>query len=263
VDISQVSNDYLSWVQENQKYIQLADSSKIDIQTPFLDPYGDNISFVAERVGNQIRFSDEGYTLWNLEMNGFRIRKQDQVRYKLLSAILLIDRVRMNDKNEIFKVVDTIEIGQTIHEMTQAILKVYELNSLKKEIVQSVFREDVAAYFESNENDFRFMRDFSITGRSQLSYSFDYVFIGKNSRKILRIQENLTRTVVESMIATVADTAEFRLQHSSGKEEFGLLLKNIDRTNQNTIDLLASLRKYDVFSLNFENKEDVHSFLSA
>ena len=80
MNIQKYIDDYISWLKSEITYSELEEYCEIN--TPFLDNNNDYLQIYVKQEGNDIYFSDDGTTLNELEMGGFKFtstRKQQLV----------------------------------------------------------------------------------------------------------------------------------------------------------------------------------------
>ena len=134
-----IANNYIEWVKTNYNFRDLNENGTIDIQTPYLDNFGDNISFVIQKKNGNFVVTDNGYTAWNLESHGIYVSKNKTYRNNMLKTIVNLEDGTLDENNEILKRLDTKNPGQTIHDLTQILIKVNDLTYVKSSVVNNLF----------------------------------------------------------------------------------------------------------------------------
>ena len=69
MDVKQIKSDYFNFISENTKFIE-SKSNGLEVITPFIDSFGDGISFVIVQYDNHFTVTDQGFTIWNLKNQG-------------------------------------------------------------------------------------------------------------------------------------------------------------------------------------------------
>lgn len=257
-----IAKNYFDWVKTNYNFSELDENGTIDIQTPYLDNFGDNISFVIKKVNDSFYVTDEGFTTWNLASNGINIEKKKSYRNNMLKTIVNIEGAVLTNDNSIIKKIDIKNPAQSIHDLTQILIKVNDLTFIKGSNVKSIFLEDVTEYFNNNPKEYRKIPGFSITGKSQLNHRIDFGFITENETKLVKVHNSLNRSTVDSALATLFDTYDYRKYNYHETEQLNILVKDLDITKDKTINNLESLQEYNIDVINFSNKKDVRKKLA-
>lgn len=262
MDAKRIAASYIDWVKTNYNFKDIDEKGSIDIQTPYLDNFGDNISFVIKNKDGHLIISDEGYTAWNLESHGICISRNKTYRNNLLKSIVNFENASLTHDNEIFKKLDLKKPGQTIHDMTQILIKVNDLTFVRKTVVSELFLEEVTNYFNNNQKEFKKIPSFSITGKSQLGHRIDFGFITAEGTKLVKVHNSLRRNTIESAIATLVDTAEYRQKYYQEAESLNLLIGDLDISKSTTLNNIESLKEYNIDVIDFKNKKEVKDKLS-
>ena len=121
MNIEKYIDDYVNWLKNEITFTQIGEY--YEINTPFLDSSNDYLQFYVKQDGNNIFFTDDGYTLNDLENSGFKMTPN---RKKQLTTILNQYGVRLN-KKELVLSAPAIEFAKKKHAFTQCILKVNDL----------------------------------------------------------------------------------------------------------------------------------------
>ena len=140
MDCQQVISDYLNWIKDNT-VVKAADSGEIcSISTPFLDRHNDHLEIYVLKRNNQIKLSDNGYTIADLRISGLEINTPK--RESILKTVLNGFGVKLNGNDELYVEASQQNIGQKKHYLLQAILAVNDMFNLAQETVFSIFKED-------------------------------------------------------------------------------------------------------------------------
>lgn len=161
--------EYTEWIKANsgQRFV----NGYTEISTPFLDIHNDMIQFYVQKNGDQFYFTDDGYTLSDIEMNGINLTTQR--RKQLVSDLANLLNVKIENGAITARANNPVVVAQTIHTMIQAILKFGDMFYFASPQARNLFMDDVKMYFDSNEIRFTVSPMFS--GRSGLPQRFDFV----------------------------------------------------------------------------------------
>ena len=83
MDIEKYIDDYTNWLKSEITFTKIGEY--YEINTPFLDCKNDYLQFYVKQDGNNLFFTDDGYTINDLEATGFKMTPN---RKKQLSSIL-------------------------------------------------------------------------------------------------------------------------------------------------------------------------------
>ena len=79
-------NAYIEWLKQK---ISVKDIEGVcEITTPFLDRHNDHLQIYVKRTGDTLILTDDGYTIRDLELSGFKIAlgKREQVLHSILNG---------------------------------------------------------------------------------------------------------------------------------------------------------------------------------
>lgn len=125
MDVQQIKSDYFNFISENTKFIE-SKSNNLELVTPFIDSFGDGISFVIVQQDNRFTVTDQGFTIWNLKNHGLDLEgKCSDYHQKIQSYLNYFGFSLVNET--IQKVVDEKNLPQAIHDMTQLLIHLYGL----------------------------------------------------------------------------------------------------------------------------------------
>lgn len=133
VELDVVKDSYVNWIRENT---HLSDglNNSIEISSPFIDSLNENIKLYVVPESNDIKVTDDGYTIWNLETTGMVFRKGSQ-RERILLDIMERYSVDIDlSTKELYIKTDSDNLGMAIHVLTQTILSVSDLLRFNKKI---------------------------------------------------------------------------------------------------------------------------------
>jgi len=188
--------EYTDWIKANsaQRFV----NGYTEIMTPFLDIHNDLIQFYVQKSGDEYYFTDDGYTLTDIEMNGVNLSSQR--RKELVSELADLLNVKIENGAITAKANSPVIVAQTIHKMIQAILKFGDMFYLATPQTRNLFMDDVKYYFDSN--DVRFTSSPMFSGRSGLPQRFDFV-IPKSKKEPERMITTINRPSRQSVQSAI------------------------------------------------------------
>ena len=228
-------SDYLRWLKEGLRVSELESSCRI--ATPFLDRHNDEIEIYVEKHDGGFLLTDDGYTIADLRSSGMAFTSEKREAH--LTAILHgFGVLREDDELQVHATPQ--DFPQKKHNLLQAMLSVNDMFVMGEEHVLSLFKEDVAAFLESNR--IPVFPDFKLSGRSGFDHKFDFG-LPKTQRKpqrVVRAINNLTKDQALSLAFAVADVRAIRAEPL---QAFAFLN---DADNPPNEDNLAAMRAYEV-----------------
>lgn len=203
---------YTNWIKTHSA--QRIINGYTEITTPFLDVHNDAIQFYVQRTGNEFFFTDDGYTMADLEMNGINISKGK--RKELLVSLAEMMNITIQNGALTTKATDPSQVAQKEHLMIQAMLKIGDMFLLTSSQVRSLFFDDVKEYF--NQNDIRNTASIMISGKSGLPQHFDFVIPSSKNRpeRFVTTINNPTKQSIQSAMFTWTDVKTIRKDDSVG-----------------------------------------------
>ena len=203
---------YIKWIKKNSA--ERIIDGYTEITTPFLDPHNDAIQFYVRREGEVFVFTDDGYTINDLEMNGVKLSAGK--RKQLISDMANMMNVQI-EGNEIKAVAPAPTlVPQTMHTMLQAILKFSDMLYSVSPRIKSLFFEDVKDFFSDNE--IRFSSSPMYAGQSGLPQRFDFVIPGfkQQPERMVTVINQPSKQSVQSAIFSWDDVRRIRKDESEG-----------------------------------------------
>lgn len=248
--------NYFDWVKNNHQF-QDVNNNTIEVQTPFLDNFGDNISLIVIKDGSNFKITDEGYTIWNLKSNGIDLMKNTTLRNQLMHSIINFDSANLSTNNEIIKVSDEKNLSQSIHEMTQTLLRLSDLSFTHSSRIKTIFYQEVLEYFSENKSQYNYFPNFYITGKSQLKHKIDYLFFNKDrERKLVKVQNSLNKNSVDSVLISWLDTSSYRATNYGENTTLDVIVSGENYSNVKE-EFIQALNEYNIGIVNFDNKEEL------
>lgn len=238
----------------------MASENELRVNTPFSDPFGDQISLMILLTDNVYTVTDQGYTLWNLQMHGANLTDKKSQRFKNLMAILDKNNAELTDNETIQIKGSKDELPQIINDLTQTLIQVSDLIYLTRKNTRKIFWEDVTSYFESQKESFSFLRGMSMQGQTQLKYNIDYIFnLTVKERKFVNVYNNLSKNIVEQLIGIWADTIDYRTSHKQEDVPLSIIVPEIPSNQQKYVDNLA---RHRIDVIPFDDKKVITSKLA-
>ena len=171
-------DNYYNWLKEKTFIQKEVNTDWFLINTPFLGAFNDTIEIYAQKKGSQLKLSDNGETMSNLELQGLRIQGSKK-RRELLDTILL--NYGIKTKNHELVIETNIEnFSQSKHNLLSAIIEINDLYVLSEPNVASIFKEDVKAYLDSQ--DIIYTPNFFSRGITGIEFNFDFQIAKKTKR---------------------------------------------------------------------------------
>ena len=246
MDSNKIKDSYIEYIKENT-HVNLLEGDSQEVITPFVNTYGDGISFTIKYDGKYYILTDDGFTLWDLQLNGIDLTKKNK-RHHLLKSILNYNGLELMD-DEIIKKTKKHNLGQAIHDMTQVLLNVYDLSLLHPQTVQSHFLEDVRSYFHEN-TEYNVFPDLSIAGKSRLEHKFNFLAMSKGKYKL------------HFILSSWLDTTENRTIRYGRNESLSVIISS-DGYKELKDEYQEALNEYNINILNFEDKKKLKAQLGA
>ena len=130
MDLQRIKLDYFNYITEYTKFIE-SKSNSFEVVTPFIDSFGDGISFVIVQQNNRFTVTDQGFTIWNLKNHGLDLMEKRSSRHQILPSYLNYFGFSLVNEN-IQTDVDENNLPQAIHDMTQLLIHLYGLILVNK-----------------------------------------------------------------------------------------------------------------------------------
>lgn len=258
MEANDIATHYFDWIKNNHQFYDINNNS-IEVQTPYLDNFGDSISLIINKVDNNFIISDQGYTLWNLQSHGIDVTKSNTLRNQIMTSIINFDSATLTDKNEIIKSANDRSLSQSIHEMTQILIRLSDLSFTHSSRVKSIFYQEVMDYFSENNETYNFFPSFYITGKSHLKHKVDYLFFNRSrERKLVKVQNSLNKNSIDSVLISWLDTSSYRLANYGENTTLDVLV-NGENFNNIKDEYIQALNEYNIGIVNFDDKESLQS----
>jgi hypothetical protein len=248
----QILDDYLTWLREHSEVRRVAEWGEITV--PFLDRHNDHLQLYVKRQNGDVLFTDDGYTVADLEQSGCSLASSK--RRGLLDLTLNGFGVKRDGDALVVKA-SAGDAPRKMHNLVQAMLAVDDLFYLAEPVVTSLFLEDVAEWL--TEAGVRYTPDVKFTGKSGYDYRFDFV-IPRSSvqpERVLRAVNHPTNDAARTLAFAWIDTLQARRADSVA---FALLNDSEQPVGSSVVDALAA---WDIKPVVWSKRADVVDRLAA
>ncbi len=178
-EASAIVDDYARKIKAGMPVIQQGDA--VCIVTPMLNRNNDCMNvYIGDTPDGKLFITDLGETLGDLEFSGFSLTPQRDEKIRSILAGYGIS----NEAGELIVRGTRDEIPFRLNMLMQAMASVDDMYLLSQSSVRNLFAEDVGNWLF--ENDISAVPGPSFTGRSGMSYQFDYA-IGRNKHSNTRL----------------------------------------------------------------------------
>jgi len=247
MDCQQVIAEYLKWIKDNTVTKAVEEGKVCSISTPFLDRHNDHLDIYLLKTNDNLKLTDNGFTIADLKMSGFEINTPK--RESILKTALNGFGVKMNGNDELYVDANPQNIGQKKHYLLQAILAVNDMFNLAQETVYSLFKEDVELYFKSN--DIFFSKDIKLTGKSGFDHNIDFLIPSSKNKpeRLIKAINTAKKDTVLSSIMAFNDINQTRETPTKNFVVYNDLEKEVSK------DVIGALDNYAVKHIPWSHKE--------
>lgn len=208
MDIEKYIDDYTNWLKSEITFTKIGEY--YEINTPFLDCKNDYLQFYVKQDGNNLFFTDDGYTINDLEATGFKMTPN---RKKQLSSILNQYGVHL-DHNDLILSAPATEFAKRKHAFIQCMLKVNDLYMSSRSKVTSYFLDDIQDFF--TEKEIYCFNNMQFVGKSGYAHNYDFAIQRTRNmpERLCLAINNPSRTTLSSAIFAWDDTKPDRPKDS-------------------------------------------------
>lgn len=240
MEIEKLIDDYTQWL---RKEITVEDVGNFyEITTPFLDNSNDYIQFYVKLDGDAVFFTDDGFTLSNLNMSSLSSSRKTALKLLLSRYGVSLDGLCLTAK------ADSKSFSQKKHMFVQAIMAVDDMFMTARGKGSSSFVEDLQSYF--------FARDIYYTDNVQFSgisgFSHNYEFLMQRTKnmpeRLCRVVNNPTKNNMVNVLFAWNDTKPARKSDSQ-------LVVLLNDENQVASGVEDGFRSYDAKVLRWTEKD--------
>ncbi|GFN36980.1 DUF1828 domain-containing protein [Tepidimicrobium xylanilyticum] len=253
--ITSFKDDFVALLNRRTIEYQVADNIT-RITTPLLDRNNDAIEVYIIKNGKQIKITDDGYIINDLDMSGLTIEK-DTLRYKYLQNILANHGVELGENNELMVNADISNYSLKMYLLVQCMSKISDLYVLNKPSIKSLFNEDVKNYLITN--DIRFIENPFFIGKSKLTTQFDFAIprFKDAPERIIKVTSNITLNFARTTIFGWEDIKENR-----GKDSVLYVIID-DRNRSPSEEITIALNSYGIKPVEWTKIDDFKPELTA
>ena len=247
-----IIESYVTWLKAGLSAECLENAC--ELTTPFFDRHNDHLQVYAERAGQEIVLSDDGYILSDLRTGGLEFSTPK--RKAVLEATLNGFGVRL-EEGRITTDADERNLGQRMHAMIQAMLAVNDMFVMAQPRVAGFFWEDVRDFLDTH--DVRYASRIKLTGKSGFDHGVDFLIPHSKSRpeRILQVINAPSKNSIGAYLFSLGDTREAR---DKGSEAYAALN---DMSRSVSSDVIDALKAYDVTPLPWSRREDFAELLAS
>lgn len=251
-DCQRLIDEYLRWLKQEIQVTELEGSCQIS--TPFLDRHNDAIEIYVEALDGSLRLTDDGSTISDLRASGMEFTTEKRKAH--LDAVLNGFGVKL-DGEEICVAASVDDFPQKKHNLVQAILAVNDMFVMAEEHVLSLFKEDVALFFEAHQ--IAAFSDFKLSGKSGFDHKFDFG-LPKTVDKPQRVLQAINILSKDNATSLAFAIADVRMIRSDPLGAFAMINDGIRAANE---EYLSALRAYEVTPLLWSNRQGAISVLNG
>ncbi|MGI6353755.1 MAG: DUF1828 domain-containing protein [Lentisphaeria bacterium] len=228
---------YYDWLREKTAIQPDVLSGWTTITTPFTGMFNDPIEIFAKLTDGKMILSDDGQTLYNLDLAGVNITRSAK-RKEHFDAILLNYGV-VNENNELQVSGFEKDFNQKKLNLLSAIIEISDMAMLSSTNVSSLFREDVKKFLD--EQGIIYTPQFIAKGTTGIEFAFDFQIAGREKEIVIKSFNSLNKINVPNFLFSWNDVKPFR-ERISGKQLKGLaIVNNVDKDlRQEYINALKS-----------------------
>ena len=251
-ECDQLVEEYITWLRQGLEVEPV--NGACELTTPFLDRHNDHLQIYAQRVGDQIVLSDDGYILSDLEASGleFTTPKRKEILRTILNGLGV-----QEDSGRLVIEASERTLGQRTHSLLQAMISVNDMFVMAQPRVASIFWEDVQSFFELS--DVRFSPRVKLAGRSGFDHAIDFLIPASRAQpeRIVQAINSPSRNTIGSYLFTLSDTRGARSDASRAYA----FLNDGDRSVPG--DVVEALAAYDVVAAPWSRRGEFVEELAA
>lgn len=122
--LNEIEKAWQNWLKTTFEFKDINDK-EVQVLTPFTDAFSDGILFNVRQDGNNYTLTDNGYLLWNLEINGIDVNKLQASIGKILKQFGF---TRANNDEILRKNVKMEKLPQAMMDFVELILQLSYLS---------------------------------------------------------------------------------------------------------------------------------------
>lgn len=122
--LNEIEKAWQNWLKTTFEFKDI-NAKEVQVLTPFTDAFGDGILFNVKQDGDSFTLTDNGYLLWNLEINGIDVDKSQASIDKILKQFGF---TRTNNDEILRKNVKMGKLPQAMMDFVELILQLSYLS---------------------------------------------------------------------------------------------------------------------------------------
>jgi hypothetical protein len=218
-------DNYYNWLREKTFIQKDLTTDWYLINTPFIGAFNDTIEIYAQKNGSQLKLSDNGETISNLEIQGLQIQGSKR-RKSLLDSILINYGVKI-DNDELVIETNIDKFSQSKHNFLSAIIEINDLYVLSNHNVASIFKEDVRNYLDSH--NIIFTPDFISKGSTGLEFNFDFQIAQRDKEIVIKSFNTINKSNLPTFLFSWDDIKPVREKITKKNVTAIAIINDIDK----------------------------------
>lgn len=218
-------DNYYNWLREKTFIQKDLTTDWYLINTPFIGAFNDTIEIYAQKNESQLKLSDNGETISNLEIQGLQIQGSKR-RKSLLDSILINYGVKINN-DELIIETNIDKFSQSKHNFLSAIIEINDLYVLSNHNVASIFKEDVRNYLDSQ--DIIFTPDFISKGSTGLEFNFDFQIAQRDKEIVIKSFNTINKSNLPTFLFSWDDIKPVREKITKKNVTAIAIINDIDK----------------------------------
>nr|DAV21249.1 MAG TPA: protein of unknown function DUF1829 [Caudoviricetes sp.] len=202
-------DDYLNWLREEINIDKIGEF--YEITTPFLDFENDYIQIYIKISDDKVYFTDDGYILSMLQMQGVKMNSN---RIKQLKYIANQFGVQVKN-NELIKEAYVSHFPEQKHLFVQALVRIGDMFSNVHSKSTMPFVDDVAKFFDNQK--IYYTDNVQFSGKTGLNHIFNFLFTrsAKQPERLCNVANKLDNSDVNAYLFPWVDTQKTRKPDTS------------------------------------------------
>lgn len=256
-ELNLITTKWTDWISKQTNFKRL-DNRTIQVLTSFTDAFDDGILFniISEDDDDTYTITDNGYTIWNLEVNGINVLKKGSNRNRILNSIVKPYHFSIANNEAIEKKKLKIDdLPQAITDFVQVLINVSDIAFMNRTNTASIFVDDAHTFFANRKEEYNFFTNSIVLGKTNQQYKFDFNFMPRHQEfKLTKMYNTLSKNTMESIIGIYSDTIDY-ISENFGQDASMNILVNGTTTKEK--DYISGLQSHNINVIDFQNKDDV------
>lgn len=246
-------DNYYNWLREKTFIQKDLTTDWFLINTPFIGAFNDTIEIYAQKNGSQLKLSDNGETISNLEIQGLQIQGSKR-RKSLLDSILINYGVKI-DNDELIIETNIDKFSQSKHNFLSAIIEINDLYVLSNHNVASIFKEDVRNYLDSQ--NIIFTPDFISKGSTGLEFNFDFQIAQRDKEIVIKSFNTINKSNLPTFLFSWDDIKPVREKITKKNVTAIAIINDIDKEVKT--EFLEALKSKNANFILWSEKDSVEN----